>query len=245
MSAARHARDRAARAAAAAPRPAHDRAAAGRAVRAARAAALRVRGQPRDVPAHRRAAARALPVHRDVPRHVDRDAARAHHRHARAADDDAARPRSTCSPATGSRSARWRRVQAASCAPSGSSLLGLDAPHGAWLVAAARGRQRGARDGARAVRQRVRADRVPGRAVHAGGGPPAAPAVRAVRPARPDGRGAAGMSSLLPLTYAYDALAAGDAAGAARHWSAIDVAVVPARRSPRWLGALTLRRRTP
>ena len=80
------------------------------------------------------AAVRAVPVHRDVPGHLDHDAARAHDRHARAADDAAAgqaRPARRlrdrvrrCSP----------RIQAAVVCPVGFGLLGLDAPHGAALV---------------------------------------------------------------------------------------------------------------
>ena len=66
------------------------------------------------------------------------------------------------------------------------------------LIAVANAR---ARRGARPAVQRVRPDRVPGGAVHAGGGRPAAAAVRAVRAARPDGRLAAGASATcMPLT---------------------------------------------
>ena len=51
----------------------------------------------------------------------------------------------------------------------------------------ARGRQRDARDGARSLRERFRAHRVPGRAVHAGDRLSAGPPVRIVRRAGSDG----------------------------------------------------------
>ena len=71
-------------------------------------------------------------------------------------------------------------------------LLGLDTAGSAGLVDPDRGRQRGARGGARPVLQRLRPDRVPGRAVHAGGGGPAVAPLWTVRGPRADGRLAAG-----------------------------------------------------
>ena len=67
--------------------------------------------------------------------HVDRDAPRAHERHAGTADDAAAVTARPPRRLRRSRSAYWRPSRRSSSAPSGSSLLGLDAAHGAWLVA--------------------------------------------------------------------------------------------------------------
>ena len=52
---------------------------------------VRLRRPAGDVRPPRRPDDRAVPVHHDVPRHLDHDAARAHRRHARAADVDAGR----------------------------------------------------------------------------------------------------------------------------------------------------------
>ena len=112
---------------AAPPRPADARAAAGRAARAAGAARYLFDGQPAAFQKIGAPLLRPLPVHRDVPGHVDRDAARAHDRHARAADDAAAGQGSTCSPATGSPSALLAAVQAVVVCVVGFVVLGLDA----------------------------------------------------------------------------------------------------------------------
>ena len=71
-----------------------------------------------------------------------------------------------------------------------------------------RARQRPARDGPRAVRQRLRQQAgLPGRPVHAGGGAAAAAALRLFVARDRDGRLAGGdLGNVLPLTYAYDAL---------------------------------------
>ena len=165
------------------------------------------RGGPQ-LPARRRAAARAVPARDDVPRHLDHDAARADERDARAADDDAARE---VRPARRLRD----RVRAAGGRPGHGRLGGRPSACSAsrrrgraWLVVGARRRERGARLRARPVRERVRADRVPGRPVHAG--------VRAARRSSSAGSsslatrwrpGCSWISAVMPLTYAYDALA--------------------------------------
>ena len=132
-------------------------------------------------------------------------------------------------PATRSRSA-CSRVAAAMVCVVGFGSSALTPPHGA-AGRAARGRQRVAGDGARAAPQRVRADRVPGRAVHAGADFPQlllcglfvardvmAPLLEAV-------------SWALPLTYAYDALARATTAaplGSALLLDVLAVAAAPA-----------------
>ena len=72
--------------------------------------------------------------------------------------------------------------------------------------APARGRRRRARHGARAVRQRVRAERVPGRPVPARVRAPADAAVRPDRAARRDGGRARSIGNAPPMTYAVDAM---------------------------------------
>ena len=69
------------------------------------------------LPDDRRSAARPLPVHLDVPRHVDHDAARARVGDARAADDAAARTSSTSCSAT--------RSPSPSSPPSRSTLVSV------------------------------------------------------------------------------------------------------------------------
>ena len=69
-------------------------------------------------------------------------------------------------------------------------LLGLDTAGSAWPRRRDRDRERPARDGTRPVPERVRADGVPGRAVHAGVRAAADPARGPARPARADGRAA-------------------------------------------------------
>ena len=85
------ARDRRARAPAAPPRPARNSRSSSSCRRSAHALPLRLRRAAGDVRPGRRPARRHLPLHVDVPRHLDRDAARADERHARAADVDADR----------------------------------------------------------------------------------------------------------------------------------------------------------
>ena len=93
--------------------------------------------------------------------------------------------------------------------------------------------------------ERVRADGVPGGAVHARLRAAADPPLRPVR--RPGARwrtGCAVISYLLPVTYAFDALAraAHDPSLGARFW--LDVVVVGVTFLALGLGAATLRRRT-
>jgi ABC-2 type transport system ATP-binding protein len=78
-------------AAPAAPRSPDTRARAARPAAPAEALQVGVRGGGRGLRPDRRPARRPLSVHVDVRRDLDRDAARADERHARAADDDAAR----------------------------------------------------------------------------------------------------------------------------------------------------------
>ena len=117
-------------------------------------------------------------------------------------------------------------VQAAVVSALAFGLLGLDVAGPRGVVVALAVGERGARQRARSLRQRVRADGVPGGAVHAGGRVPADPALRPLR------RRAAQMatwlrwlSDALPLTYAYDALAH-TAADTFDTRFAVDVAVV-------------------
>ena len=72
-------------------------------------------------------------------------------------------------------------VQAAVVSALAFGLLGLEVAGPRPAVVGARGRERDARNVARAVRQRVRDDRVPGGAVHARGRLSTAPALRPLR----------------------------------------------------------------
>ena len=90
----------------------------------------------------------------------------------------------------------------------------------------------------------VRDDRVPGRAVHARVHPPPVPALRPARPASAMSPALDALAGILPMTYAYEALAdvaAGDASGAAAA-AAVTFGFCLAALV---LGTLTLRRRTP
>ena len=78
-------------------------------------------------------------------------------------------------------------LQAAMVCVVGFALLGLHAPHGAVLVALLAIANALAGNGTRAAGQRVRADRVPSRAVHARADLPAAASVRTIRPTQRDG----------------------------------------------------------
>ena len=120
--------------------------------------------------------------------------------------------------------------------------------HGPTLARrGARGLERDPRDGAWPLSQRVRADRVPGGAVHARGRPAPDPAVRADRAPRPDGEAARDRLGVLAARRrtAYDALQrVSDDLLDAR--LAFDVAiVVAATLLALALGAATLRRQTP
>ena len=135
--------------------------------------------------------ARDLPVRRDVPGHQHRDAAGAHLRHARAAvhhspgaAGPAARVRARVRPG-GCRAGRRHGDRRDDGLRPGRDRIDLAGrPH--------RRRRRGAGGGPRAARQRVRPQRVPGRAVHAGDRAAAVLPLRAARRPRADGRLAAG-----------------------------------------------------
>ena len=191
---------------------------------------------------------RALPVHRDVPRHVDRHAARADHRDPRAADDAAPGQGRPPGRLRRSPSVRWRR-----CRRSSICGVGFLRPR-ARLPARRLAGRRCSRSSTRcwAWRSGLFASafaqtRVPGRAVHAGVRAAPAAAVRPVRPARRDGRLARGdLVRVLPLTYAFDALARATSPAPPGGALVADVAVVVAVTvAALGLGALTLRRRTP
>ena len=129
--------------------------------------------------------------------------------------------------------------------PSRFGLLGLDTagPVWAWSLLAIANALLGTAFGP--VRERVRLDRVPGRAVPAR--VPAPPAA-ALRPARRRAtrwrRCSSAISWFLPMTYAYDALTrVAEDMGGARLWA--DVAVLVASTALALAGgAATLRRRT-
>ena len=125
--------------------------------RAADAAALRLRRPAGDLRPHRRAAARDLPVRLHVPRHLDRDAARAHQRHARAADDDRRSRKLDLLLGYALAFGAVAAVQAASSARRARRCSASTSPARSRWSCSARGRQRGARHGARAVRERLRA----------------------------------------------------------------------------------------
>ena len=92
-------------------------------------------------------------------------------------------------------------------------LLGLDTAGPIWAVVLIAVAERAPRDGAR-LPERLRDDGVPGRAVHARGRDPPDPPLRACssRASRWQSR-FEWLSNLLPLTYAYDALAQVTASG--------------------------------
>ena len=94
--------------------------------------------------------------------------------------------------------------------------------------------------------ERVRADGVPGGAVHAGVRLPAAPALRASSSRATQMAGwLRAISDAFPLTYAYDALVARDAGRGLGAWFAFDLVVtIGATLLALALGAATLRRRT-
>ena len=132
------------------------------------------------VPGARPSPAGVVPVHHHVPGDQRDHAAGADVRHPRAAagnaDGQARLPRSATPSPSGwsrpsSRRSRWAFRPGARPRRAGA---GLGADPG-------RDRRRRPRHRARALRLRVRPHRVPGRAVHAGGGDPADPAVRPVR----------------------------------------------------------------
>ena len=135
--------------------------------------------------------ARHLPVRRDVPGHQHRDAAGAHLRHPRAAAHHspgparpAARLRAGVRSGGGAAGRRHGDRRDDGLRP-GRRRLGLARrPH--------RRRRRRAGRGPRAAGQRLRPQRVPGGAVHAGDRAAAVLPLRAARPGRPDGRLAAG-----------------------------------------------------
>ena len=138
-------------------------------------------------------------------------------------------------------------VQAALAVALSVGLLGLDVAGPVWLLGAGRGRRRRARHGARPVRQRLRADRVPGRAVHAAVRDPADPAVRAVRAARRAARRARVRSATCcrsptrPTRCRRSLDEHRDRRGLARHRRSSPAFALAALA----LGAATLRRRTP
>ena len=103
------------------PRSSHDRAPARRAGRAPGAAEVRVRGPAADLPVDRRAACAASSPSSSCSSHLDRDAARAHDRHARAPDDAADGQARPAGRLRRSRSACWRRSRRPSSAWSASS----------------------------------------------------------------------------------------------------------------------------
>ena len=143
-------------------------------------------GETERLPNDRRPALRPVPVHRHVPDHVDRDAPRAHERDARAADDPAdvaprspGRLRHRVRPARGDPGDRRLHGRVPRARPGRRPRrLARRAP---------RDRERAPRNGARARGQRVRADRVPGRPVHAGAHLPAAAPLRPLHRAQRDG----------------------------------------------------------
>ena len=191
------------------------------------------------------AAPRALPVHDDVHRHVDHDAARA--------GDGTLERLMTLPLAKLDLLARLRdRVRAAwrSSRPPPSrcvafELLDLHVAGSHVAVVAARGRQRPARHGARAVRERVRADGVPGGAVHAGDRLPADPPLRALRRARADGGWLRADLGCVPAHVRVRRACACDAGPRPRAWFAFDLVVtIGATLLALALGAATLRRRT-
>ena len=127
-------------------------------------------------------------------------------------------------------------------------VCGLDVAGPLWLLVVVAVARRGARHGAGPARQRLRAHRVPGGAVHAG--------LRAARSsscaacscrATSCRRCCAAISNVLPLSYAVDAMK--DVTATAEPLA--DVLPEPRRSSRLWivgslaLGSLTLRRRTP
>ena len=167
-------------------RPSDARARPRRAACAADALQVRLRRAAADVRPRRPADGRDLPVRLDVPRDVDRDAARADVGDARAAHVAPAREarppprvrdRVRCARRRAGHAHVARRVRAAR------------ARHRRPGMAHRRARrvERRARNGARPVSQRVRADGVPGGPVHARGRSPAAPPLRPARPDGPDG----------------------------------------------------------
>ena len=239
-----HPRDGRAGARAAAPRPPHARARPPRPVAAVDALPLRLRRPARDVRPRRRADGRDLPARLDVPRHVDRDAPRAHQRDARAAHVAAA---GEARPAARLRARLRARRRRAGVARLRRRLRAARARRGGLGRARRRprGRERRARDGARPLPLRLRLDGVPGRAVHAGGDPAPAPALRPARPARPDGAGA-GLDLLRPPDDVRLRRARARHVGDAGPELALDVAVVIGSIVVALaLGAATLRRRTP
>ena len=194
----------------------------------------------------RRAAVRALPVHRDVPDHLDRDAARAHDRHARAADDPAAgearparRLRARVRPARrgagGGRLHRRASPGSASTrrtAPGSSACSRSATPCSAW--------RSGCSSAPSPAREFQAVQFMPAL------DPPPVAAVRALHRARRDGAGAATRSpgpcrSPTPTTRS-PARRARSPLGAGL---AVDVAVIGVSTlGALGLGALTLRRRT-
>ena len=229
------------------PRPAHDRDADRRALRAARPARLGLRRHRRPSTSIGGPLLGDLPVRRHVPGHLDRHAAGAHVRHPRATAHDADRQ---ARPAARLRArVRTRRRRAGHRWPRRSSVtvFGLDVAGPFWLLLVSRGARRAARHGTRAVRQRVRRDRVPGRAVHAGVRAAAVPALRAA--------GAAGRDERLPvrglqrpaavLRRRRDARPRDATTRSAQVRGATSLVVGLAIVLALGLGAATLRRRTP
>ena len=123
--------------------------------------------------------------------------------------------------------------------------LGLDTERAALDPRGSRAAQRPARRVPRALRERLRPERVPGGAVHAGDRAPPAAALRPVRGPRRDGRWLEAISDVLPLTYAYDALARATTPGDLGTRFVVDIGVVVGVTiAALALGAATMRRRT-
>ncbi|CAA9246327.1 MAG: Efflux ABC transporter, permease protein, partial [uncultured Blastococcus sp.] len=135
--------------------------------------------------------ARDLPVRRHVPGDQHRDAARAHLGHARATAHHSPRPagpaarlRGGLRPGRGTAGRGHGGGGDHRLRPGGGRVGVAGGPH--------RRRRRDPRRGPRAPRQRLRPQRVPGGAVHAGDRAAAVLPVRAAGPPRADGRLAAG-----------------------------------------------------